>query len=209
MEEKNWLKRGRTLEGSLLDFNTAWANTLDTMVKQYRVTVELGKPVREIPSQLIRPIYGRFLKNIVEESPIVSTELGLGNQKGAMYYTEDAKISTATLGEHPLTSTAMIQQGLCCGKVKLVDYMFQPFVRMSKAEDSQYLGEEHVRGEPTDEWFVKPFTRYVDAKFPSKIYTWQKEEVNIEQWTWTDHIEKVIKPHVLWNHLYSKSNFSN
>jgi len=204
--EKKWQKTGRTLDESLLIFNTAWANIIDTMVKSYRVTAELGRPVGEIPSQLIRPIYGRFIKNIIEESPAVSSEIGIGQNKGCMYYTTDAK-NFDSLGEHPLTSTAMIS-ALCRGKVKLVDYMFQPLVRMSKDEDSQFLGGEHVRGEPTDEWLVKPFMRYIQAKFPSKIYTWQGEEVNLCDWTWHDHVEKVIKPHALWNHLYLNSNFS-
>jgi hypothetical protein len=201
---QKWQKAGRSLENSLLIFNVAWGNTIDTMVKQYRVTAELGQPVTEIPSQLIGPIYRRFLKNTIEESPAVASEINL--EKGAMYYTEDAK-TKESMGEHPVTSTAMISF-LCEGKVKLVDYMFQPVVRMSKEEDSKFLGGKYVRGMPSDDWLDKPFKRYMDAGFPPKIFTWKGEEVNLEEWTWNDHIQKVIKNHELWYHLYSKSNFS-
>ena len=60
-----WQPKNRTFKQSMLDFNTAWAGILSDMVERYRLSSDLGSPVKEIPSQLIRPIHDRMKKNIV------------------------------------------------------------------------------------------------------------------------------------------------
>jgi len=206
--QRNFLKTGRTIEQTMLNFNASWASMVDHGVKQYKITKSLGNPVGEIPSQLIRPLYGRFLKNVVQESPAVSTEIGLPNQGGTMYYTELGKKEENTMAEHSITSAFSIVS-LCAGNMKLVDYFFQPTVRMSKdKEDRKYLKGSHVRGNPSLVWLKKPFKRYVEAKFPNTIYTWQGNEIDIKTWTWKDHIEQVIMPHEVWGKLYTESDFS-
>jgi len=205
--ETMWQPKNRTFKQSMLVFNTAWGSTLSNLIANYKITVQLENPVGEIPSQLMRPIHDRFKKNIIEESPAVSTEIGLNKQKGSFYYTKQALNNKNLYLEHPLTSVGM-NNAVCSGKVSFMDYMFQPIVRMVTQEDKQYLAGKHVKGQWSDLWLEKPFTRYVEAGFEPEIYTWNGVHVDINTWTWKDHVEQVIKPHKLWWYLYTESNFS-
>jgi len=162
----------------------------------YRALQE-GKPGAAIEQKnRLRPFIDRFGQFVVKEDP--HTKQIIGTKVGGMYYTTDQ--TEPMMFEHvsPITSAS---DAYLKGEITVRDLLFNPVCLVGSVTNKECLGGQHVVGGYDQE---RPFTRYVRSglHLKTKIYTWSGMEVDPLSWSWKDHVEHVITPHEIWNHLY-------
>lgn len=78
--------------------------------------------------------------------------------------------------------------------------LFNPITKMG-ISNAEKLGGSFAMGE---EDFVRPFMRYVKAGITDPIYAWNGEFIDPENFTITNHFDKVIAGHDVWGPIYQE-----